>query len=521
MPTPPRSWQDELAIVDRTMRAISGITDPEELVGVYWENIGELMPINDYLSVSRRDVEPPFYLVTRSSRFTESINPWTQRDRLPKFSGGLVGEIAYANRPMFIDNLASRLHADEPAREYLEGFDRLVALPQYDQGDALNVTMLLLPSGVDFDVARIPVMHWQSGLFGRGTQNLVLRNRLAIAHAALDREIQTVGDIQRSLLPKDLPQIPGFEMAACYQTSARAGGDYYDFFPLPGGAWGLFIADVSGHGTPAAVLMAITHAIAHARPGTHTPPEQLLTYLNSRLATSYTRAGTFVTAFYAVLDPAARTLTYSLAGHNPPRLIRGGARAIPLDQNAALPLGILEGERYEQATIALEPNDLLLLYTDGITEAMTPPAAPGASRDLFGPDRLDQVLIDCAAASPRACIARVRAEVAAFTHDAPPNDDRTLIAIRCAQWHGRLACSKCHGRPARATQPFIPAHARHSHAQVSATRTNPSLSRIGRLVGSASTIRYSAPAALASRARAATMARYTPRPRNAGAVPPP
>ena len=135
---------------------------------------------------------------------------------------------------------------------------------------------MLLPPGFEHDPAMIPILHWQAGLFGRGTQNLVLRNQLAAALAALDRELQTVGEIQRSLLPRELPSIPGFELAAFYQTSARAGGDYYDFFPLDGTTggcgWGLFIADVSGHGTPAAVLMAITHAIAHAQPGTHTPP---------------------------------------------------------------------------------------------------------------------------------------------------------------------------------------------------------------------------------------------------------
>src|ERR1700722_20656753 len=100
-----RPWQEELAIVDRTMKAISGVTDPEELVNVYWQNIGDLIKIEDYVALSRRDIEPPFFLVTRSSRFTEEFNPWTQRDRLPKLSGGLLGELLYANPPALIDAL--------------------------------------------------------------------------------------------------------------------------------------------------------------------------------------------------------------------------------------------------------------------------------------------------------------------------------------------------------------------------------------------------------------------------------
>jgi phosphoserine phosphatase RsbU/P len=421
-------WQEELAIVDRTMKAISGVTDPDELVAAYWNGIGELLPVMEYVALSRRNVEPPFYLITRSSRFTEHFNPWTQRDRLPRLSGGLLGELAYANRPVIIEDLPSRLAADDPGRFYLEGYDRLIALPQYDDGEGINVTVMLLPADFKRDPSMIPIMHWQAGLFGRGTQNLVLRNQLAGALAALDRELKAVGEIQRSLLPDALPPIPGFDMAAFYQTSARAGGDYYDFFPLDGGGWGVFIADVAGHGTPAAVLMAITHAVAHAQPGTHTPPALLLQYLNDRLTRSYTRGGTFVTAFYAVLDPVARVLTYSRAGHNPPRLVRGDG-VVSLDGTGGLPLGILEAQVYKQSAVTLEPGDLLLLYTDGITEAMAPLRSD--SRQLFGIERLDRLLLHCGATTAEGCIARVRTELAAFCENAPPADDQTLIAMRC------------------------------------------------------------------------------------------
>ncbi|HUN80043.1 MAG TPA: PP2C family protein-serine/threonine phosphatase, partial [Phycisphaerae bacterium] len=189
------------------------------------------------------------------------------------------------------------------------------------------------------------------------------------------------------------------------------------------------IADVSGHGTPAAVLMAITHAIAHAQPGTHTPPANLLASLNHQLARSYMRGGAFATAFYAVLDPAARTLTYSLAGHNPPRLVRAG-RVLSLGENGALPLGIREHETYAEAMVKLEKGDLLLLYTDGVTETMAPGPAH-AEVDLFGLERLDKLLLNCGDAGAEECIRRIQSEVAAFGGGAPPTDDQTVIAIRC------------------------------------------------------------------------------------------
>jgi sigma-B regulation protein RsbU (phosphoserine phosphatase) len=426
-----RPWQEELEIIDRTMRKISGITDPDDLVDAYWNGIGSLIPVNDYAAVSRRNVEPPCYILTRSSRFKEQLNPFTQRERLPRLSGGVLGEVAYANRPIIIDDLPARLAPDDPAHFYLEGFQSLIALPQYDGGEGLNVTAMLVRPGHEFDRAIIPILHWQAGLFGRGTTNVVLRNQLSATLATLDRELQVVGQIQRSLLPRELPGIPGFELAADYVTSAQAGGDYYDFFPLPGGAWGLLIADVSGHGTPAAVLMAITHALAHAQPGAHTDPATLLRSLNTQLVRRYTRgSGTFVTAFYAVLDPTKRTLTYSLAGHNPPRVARG-ERIVPLDENSGLPLGIDLEQTYGNTTIQLERGDLLLLYTDGIVEAPGP--ARGASpRQLFSIGRLDAVARGCGDVSgPQHCINRIRRELEAFCRTTSAADDQTLVAIRC------------------------------------------------------------------------------------------
>src|SRR5690606_22631128 len=120
-------------------------------------------------------------------------------------------------------------------------------------------------------------------LFGRATHNLVLAERLEETYTAVDRELQAVANIQRSLLPSELPKISTMRLAAHYQTSRRAGGDYYDFFPLADNRWGILIADVSGHGTPAAVMMAITHVIAHTQPGQATPPSRMLNFLNDQL----------------------------------------------------------------------------------------------------------------------------------------------------------------------------------------------------------------------------------------------
>lgn len=424
-----RSWQQELQIIDQTMKAISDITDPQQLVKMYWEGIAELLPVYEYVALSRRHVPAACYLITRSTRFEETYNPWTQRDKLPRLTGGILGDLAYANKPVFLENLSTLLQPDDPAFFYLQGFDKLIALPQYEGTEALNTSVLLIHKDQPVDPSRIPLMHWHTSLFGRGTQNLVLRNQLSQALKTLDSELQVVGEIQRTLLPEKLPDLPNFDFAAHYQTSARAGGDYYDFFPLRDNNLGLFIADVSGHGTPAAVLMAITHALAHSKPDSHTPAGDLLTHLNQRLTRSYLRAGMFVTAFYAVLEPDTRQFTYARAGHNPPRLVRDG-KVIPLDSAGSLPMGVLEEETFDDATLTLQKGDLLLLYTDGITEAMAPETSDGR-RELFGQDRLDQVLIESACNSAEDCITRVRKAVSDFGQHSALMDDQTLIAIRC------------------------------------------------------------------------------------------
>jgi sigma-B regulation protein RsbU (phosphoserine phosphatase) len=414
-------WPEKLLLVDLLMRAVSRETDPHQLVRVYREGVGELVDVDEAVSISRRGADPPWYRITRSWRFTEDINPWEQQSRLPLLSGGFFGDCLYDPVPRFIPELD--IDETDPAHYHLQGLRSCFVMPQWDAGEALNMTFLLWRDPAKVPVADLPAMHWQGNLFGRTTANLALRKELSRAYSALDRELQVVGDMQRSLLPQELPAVPGLDLAAEYRTSQRAGGDLYDVYPLPDGSWGLFIGDVSGHGTPAAVVMAITHALAHAHPGPPIPPDRLLAYLNDKLCAHYTsRTPSFVTAFYAVYDPRTRTLAAANAGHPPPRLIRGG-RATPVESPRGLPLGVDAGEEYAAGLTQLHPGDTLLLYTDGLSEAFNP------AHQLYGFARLDQTLSGpCPTA--RDAIDRVLAGVGAWQAGRPPADDQTMLAVR-------------------------------------------------------------------------------------------
>jgi sigma-B regulation protein RsbU (phosphoserine phosphatase) len=252
----------------------------------------------------------------------------------------------------------------------------------------------------------------------------VLSQAVKEAYDAVDYELRSVADIQKSLLPASTPRVPGLEVAVHYQTAKRAGGDYYDFFPLSGGRLGVLIADASGHGAPAAVLMAVAHSIAHTQSEPPDQPGDLLTRLNAHLTRQYTRqTGNFMTAFYGVFDPANETLTYASAGHNPPRLVRNAGGLLALNRAQRLPLGIKAEEVYVDQTVPLKPGDLVLFFTDGVIEAVNPEG------DVFGSDRIDAALRVCPPSAER-LIQNLLRELTAFSSGMPVADDRTLVVVK-------------------------------------------------------------------------------------------
>ncbi len=416
-------WKDRLAVVEDTMRTISQQTDPQELVRSYGERIQKLTPVDRRLSLSRRDLDHPDYRITRSTAWENSINPWTEKDKLPLFRGGLLADVCYKNETTLLDDF--QVSESDPAFEYLDGFRSLLAIPMFDNGESLNTVILLQHSKAGFDTEQIPDLVWRSNLFGRATAALVLKSQLETAWKELDRELKTVARLQRALLPAELPVIPRLDINAYYHPASHAGGDYYDFFELPDGQWGFFIGDVSGHGTPAAVMMAVTHCIAHMHPGPASPPGAVLKYLNRQLSTRYTnRIESFVTAFYGVYDPQSRKLVYASAGHNPPRVKRCEAGVvITLDKSGGLPLGVMEDAEFNETSIYLQFGDQIVLYTDGITETQN------AAGEQFGELRVDAILSKCGLDSAQ-LMHNLLAAVDEFANGVPAHDDRTLIVLR-------------------------------------------------------------------------------------------
>jgi len=248
-------------------------------------------------------------------------------------------------------------------------------------------------------------------------------HRIRIEKERQDRELQIAREIQRSLLPRVTPSVPGFDLAAESRSCYEVGGDYFDFLPLGDGRVGLVIADVSGKGTPASLLMASVHASLQALAGSARPAE-LMARLN-RFLCHNTQANKYVTLFYGELSPRDGRLVYVNAGHVPPYLVsRDGARARLTEGGTVL--GLLEDAAFPEGEVRMHPGDVLAVVTDGATEARSP------GDEEFGDERLFAVLEAAAGRGAADTLRALEAAVAAFTGEAGCSDDLTALIVKAA-----------------------------------------------------------------------------------------
>ncbi|MFZ0816840.1 MAG: GAF domain-containing SpoIIE family protein phosphatase [Candidatus Sulfotelmatobacter sp.] len=231
----------------------------------------------------------------------------------------------------------------------------------------------------------------------------------------MNREAQEARLMQQALLPKSSPYIPGFVISGLSVPVSAVGGDWYDFIPFPDGRWGLVLADVSGKGTAAALLMSATRGMLRSLAEACCTPGEVLTKLNRLLVEDFP-AGKFVTLVYAVLDPASRIVTFANAGHLHPLFIDDNGAQF-LDTERGLPLGLSCGD-YSETTVALSPGSRLVFYSDGITEA------ENADDQEYGLERLAQhaMTADASAVS-------LVDDVRAYANGAGVRDDATVVFV--------------------------------------------------------------------------------------------
>jgi len=261
-------------------------------------------------------------------------------------------------------------------------------------------------------------------------RNLVIERRTAAERESFRREIErteyemeTARGIQQSFLPESPPRIEGFELAALNLPARQVGGDFYDFIPVSDNEWGIIIADVSGKGVPAALFMALSRTLVRANVADNITASQAIQKANHMISQE-AKMGMFVTLFYAVLDPEKRRLQYVNAGHNPPFVVKKSSGDVILLRASGIAMGVMDDVSLEEKEIELDSNDIVVFYTDGITEAIN-----GAG-EQFGEKRLIETINRNADLTVKDLAGRVKDEVFDFAHGQPQFDDFTLVILK-------------------------------------------------------------------------------------------
>ncbi|HPA47162.1 MAG TPA: SpoIIE family protein phosphatase [bacterium] len=335
---------------------------------------------------------------------------------------------------VLLDQAVSGMDEYEPCRKiraYCEEMQKFIPVVLLTANDSVENKIAGLKAGVD-DYLIKPVnpdellARVRSMLRIKDLQEKLLQTnqKLQSAQEIIERELNIVGEIQRSFLPSALPKHPRLDISASYRPSDQAGGDYYDIIEVGENHLGTVMADVTGHGASAAVVMAVTHLLMRSFVNTFKFPSTALKVVNEKL-NAHLSSEHYVTMFYGILDTRSMQYTFSSAGHIPMFQYRAKERCVvPLTTEVGFPLRSRLSDDYDEAQISLEMGDKILLFTDGIVETLS------RDREVFGEERLAEVLLRTGDRSAQETVDELIQTWELFRGDAPMRDDLTILVIR-------------------------------------------------------------------------------------------
>jgi PAS domain S-box-containing protein len=309
------------------------------------------------------------------------------------------------------------------ARELLN-----VGLEQGWDRDTITTRMLKCSGGELPVEVTIRLVAFNKELYGvavaRDISERIRAEKVLLENSRMLRDMELARQIQLSLLPTAPPTIAGVSFAGCCVPAAHVGGDYYDYFSRGAACVDLVIADVSGHSIGAALMTAEARSALRAQLAAGGGAGEVLAALNRVLHEDLGRAELFITLFCAGYDAGTGTLTYANAGHVAPLVFRGAERSCQWLDAEGLILGVRENVAFEEKRLRMQGGDVLVLYTDGVTEARD------AAGELFGQARLCAIVNRCHRESPEAIIDAVLREIAEFTDSAVLEDDVTMVVMK-------------------------------------------------------------------------------------------
>ena len=340
----------------------------------------------------------------------------------PEFqiSRGVVERVAREGKPQLTSDAQSDRWLSARSSVVIFGLRSILCVPLQFKGATIGVIYVdnRLQAGI-FLPADLELLTSIAASAAIAIENARLY-RLAVDKGRMERELQVAREVQASLLPRHTPQIEGWEFAAFWQPAREVAGDFYDF--IPGDRLGVVIADVSDKGMPAALFMALSRSIVRASVAHIHQPAEGISQANRLICADATN-GMFVTLFYAQLDPVTGELVYVNAGHNPPLLLRAGSGELIELLRTGMVLGIHESGLYDQRSVTLNAGDLILFYTDGVTDALD------TQGNEFGLDHLRRMLLDHRGASATELAATLDRTLAEFG-GAVRYDDITVVVAK-------------------------------------------------------------------------------------------
>ena len=362
------------------------------------------------------------YLVNRSTRALELVRevgyPGGSEEAFGLQVGqGIVGWVAKTGQPLIVPDVS---RDSRYVRARAETKSELAA-PLVVAGRTIGVFNLESDAVDTYHEGHLDLL----SAFAAQAAVAIERARLTremLERRRLEKEIAIARDIQQSFLPKSAPKIPGFDIAGAARTHDQVGGDYYDFIPVGETRLGIAIADVSGKGIPAALIMAGFRMSLLAEIRNEFAIRAVMRKVNSLLHESLERER-FVTAFYGLLDYRNRVLIYSNGGHNPPILLRAGG-AIEYLSDGGVALGVLPDSVYEDRPVQLESGDVIVMYTDGVSEAESP------TGEHFGQLRIEQCVAKLAGHGSHEILEGLVQAVLDWAGERGPVDDLTLVVLR-------------------------------------------------------------------------------------------
>jgi serine phosphatase RsbU (regulator of sigma subunit) len=412
---------EQAALLELSNQLLSHL-DMDEMTTYLAQEVQRLLEA-DACSLILPDEEPGYLAFRAASGWR--TNPVSAQHRIPDTDLSGPGLAMHTQQHLLVEDLKQ----DDPTSWMpywleREGFRGHAVIPLIADGQSIGALVINTRRPRQWDENQVRFLH----LLANQAANAIDKARLyqeTLKRQRLVEELSVARKIQLSLLPKAPPKVSGWEFAAFYRPARQIGGDFYDFIELPGkpGQWGILIADVADKGVASALYMALCRTVIRTTAISGRSPASALMRAND-LILQDSQSDLFLTTFYAKLDTDTGRLVYSNAGHNPPLWLKvNDGECQPLSAHGII-LGAFPDVELEDQRVDIAPGDLLVFYTDGVTEAID------SSQKEFGLGRLQAVVEAHTDASARQILEAVVDAVDAYTGEAPPFDDLTMVVVR-------------------------------------------------------------------------------------------